>query len=46
MIAKSDYISLWQQKKNDTSSNDKLDPIIIGHDIYDVLDKSFVCFMR
>ena len=41
MISESDYFSLWQQKKNDTSSIDQLDPIIKGNHIYDVLDRYF-----
>ena len=43
MIAKSDYLFQWQQKRDDTSPIDKLDPIIKGHHIYEVLDKEF-CF--
>ena len=34
MIAENDYLSQWQQKKEDTSSVDQLDPIIKGHHIY------------
>ena len=41
MIAESDYLSLLQQERNDTSSTDELYPIITGHQIYDVLDKEF-----
>ena len=44
MIVESDYLSLWQQERNDTSSIDQLDPIIKGHHIYDVLDKKFCLF--
>ena len=39
MIAESDYLSLWQQEINDTTSIDQLDPIIKDRHIYDVLDK-------
>ena len=41
MIVENDYLSQWQQKKDDTSSIDQLDPIIKGHHIYEVLDKEF-----
>ena len=44
MITESDYLSLWQQERDDTSSIDQLDPIIRGHHIYDVLDKEFGLF--
>ena len=32
------------QKKNDTSLIDKLDPVIKGNHIYDVLDKDFCLY--
>ena len=44
MTVESDYLSLWQQKRDDTSSIDQLDPIIRGHHIYDVLDKELCLF--
>ena len=44
MIVENDYLSQWQQKKEDTSSTDQLDPIINGHNIYEVLDKEFCLF--
>ena len=44
MISKNDYLSLWQQKKNDTSSIDQLDPITKGSHIYDVLDRDFCLY--
>ena len=44
MIAENEYLSQWQQKRDDTSCIDQLDPIIKGHHIYDVLDKEFCLF--
>ena len=44
MIAENEYLSQWQQKRDDTSSIDQLDPIIMGHHIYDILDKEFCLF--
>ena len=44
MIVESDYLSLWQRERDDTTSIDQLDPIIRGHHIYDVLDKEFCLF--
>lgn len=44
MIVENGYLSQWQQKRDDTSSIDQLDPIIKGHRIYDVLDKTFCIF--
>ena len=44
MIAEGDYLSLWQQRRNDTTSIDQLDPIIKGIYIYDVLDKEFCLY--
>ena len=44
IISENDYPSLWNQKKNDTSLIDKLDPIIKGNHIYDVLDKDFCLY--
>ena len=41
MITENDYLSQWQQKRDDMSSIDQLDPIIKGHHIYDVLEKEF-----
>ena len=46
MIAENDYLSQWQQKKEDTSSIHQLDPIIKGHHVYDVLEKRFFFSMR
>ena len=39
IISEDDYLSFRNEKKNDTSRIDKLDPIIKGSHIYDVLDK-------
>lgn len=36
IIIEDDYLSLWNQKKNDTSLIDELDPIIKGNHIYDM----------
>ena len=44
MIPEDDYLSLWNLKKNDTSLIDKLDPIIKGNHIYDLLDKYFCLY--
>ena len=44
MIAKNDYLSQWQQKNDDTSSINQLDPLIKGHHIFEVLDKEFCLF--
>ena len=44
MISESDYFSLSQQKKIDTSSIDQLDPIIKGSHIYDVLYRHFCLY--
>ena len=44
MIVESDYLSLWQQERDDTTSINQLDPIIRGRHIYDVLDKEFCLF--
>jgi hypothetical protein len=44
MISKSEYLSLWQQERNDTTFIDQLDPIIKGCNIYDVLDKELCLF--
>ena len=44
MISESNYLSLWQPKKNDTSSINQLDPIIKGNHIYDVLDRDFCLY--
>ena len=44
IISEDDYLSLWNQKNNDTSLIDKLDPIIKGNHIYDVLDKDFCLY--
>ena len=39
VIVENEYLSKLQEKKNDTTSIDKLDPIIKGRDIFEVLDK-------
>lgn len=44
MIPEEDYLSVWNQKKTDTSLIDRLDPIIKGNHIYDVLDKDFCLY--
>ena len=44
MVSENDYLSLWQQKKNDPSSIDQLDPIIKGSHIYDVLDRDICLY--
>ena len=44
IILEDDYFSVWNQKKNETSLIDKLDPIIKGNHIYDVLDKDFCLY--
>ena len=44
MVAKNEYLSKLQEKKGDTSSTDKLDPIIKGHHIFEVLYKEFFLF--
>ena len=44
MIPEEDYLSLWNQKKNDTSLIDRIDPIIKGNHIYEVLDKDFCLY--
>ena len=46
MIVEDDYLSQWQQKKEDTSSIHQLDPIIKGHHIYEVLDKEICLFYK
>ena len=44
IIAEKEYLSKLQEKKKDTSLIDKLDPVIKGHDIFEVLDKEFFLF--
>ena len=44
IIPKEDYLSVWNQKKNDTSFIDRLDPIIKGNHIHDALDKVFCLY--
>ena len=44
IISESDFLSLWQQKKNGTSSIHQLDPIIEGNHIYDLLDRYFCLY--
>ena len=46
MVAKNDYLSKLQEKKDDTSSIDNLDPLIKGHHIFEVLDKQFCLFFE
>jgi hypothetical protein len=43
-ISENDYISKIQEKKNDTTSIEKLDPIIKGQDIFEILDRDFFLF--
>ena len=38
IILENEYFSKLKEKKNDTTLIDKLDPIIKGHDIFEVLD--------
>ena len=44
IITENEQLSKLQEKKNDTSSIDKLDPIIKGHDNFEVLDREFFLF--
>jgi hypothetical protein len=44
MFPEEDYLSVWNQKKIDTSLIDRLDPIIKGNHIYDVLDRDFCLY--
>ena len=44
IIVENEYLSKLQEKKNDTTSIDKLDPIIKGHDNFEVLDREFFLF--
>lgn len=44
IVAQNEYLSKLQEKKDDTSSIDKLDPIIKGHHILEVLDRDFFLF--
>ena len=44
MVAKNEYLAKLQEKKDDTSSIDKMDPIIKGHHIFEVLDREFFLF--
>ena len=44
MVAENDYIFQLQQKKDDTSSIDQLDPLIKVHHIFEVLGKEFCLF--
>ena len=44
MVEENDYLFKLQEKKYDTSSIDKLDPLIKGHHIFEVLDKIFCLF--
>ena len=41
-----DYLSKLQEKKNDTTSIEELDPIIEGRDIFEVLDRYFFLFFE
>ena len=43
-VAENDYLSKLKEKKDDTSSIDKLDPLIKGHHIFEVLDKELCLF--
>ena len=44
MVAENEYLEKLQEKKDDTSCIDKLDPIIKGHHIFKVLDREFFLF--
>ena len=44
MVAENDYLTKLQEKKDDTSSIEKLDPLIKGHHIFKVLNKEFCLF--
>lgn len=44
MVAENKYLAKLQEKKDDTSSIDKLDLIIKGHHIFEVLDREFFLF--
>ena len=44
VVAKNEYLTKLQEKKDDTSSIDKLDPLIKGHHIFEVLDREFFLF--
>ena len=44
MVAKNEYLAKLQEKKDDTSSIDKLDPVIKGHHIFESLDREFFLF--
>ena len=44
IITENEQLSKLQEKKNDTSSIDKLDPIINGHHIFEVLYGEFFLF--
>ena len=46
MVLENYYLSKFEEKKNDTSSIDKLDPLIKGHHIFDFLDKEFCLFFE
>ena len=43
-FVENEYLTKLQEKKDDTSSLDKLDPIIKGHHILEVLDRQFFLF--
>jgi hypothetical protein len=44
VIAENEYLSKLQEKKNDNTLIDKLDPISKGRDIFEVLDREFFLF--
>ena len=44
IISENDYLSKLQEKKNDTTFIDKLDPIIKVQDIFEVLDRDLFLF--
>lgn len=44
MVEENDYISKLQEKKDDTYSIYKLDPLIKGHHIFEVLGKELCLF--
>ena len=43
MVVENEYLCKLQEKKDDTSSIDRLDPLIKGHHIFEVLDRE--CFL-
>ena len=44
MVEENEYLSKLQEKKDDTSSIDRLDPLMKVHHFFEVLDKEFCLF--